>query len=98
MSKEEIKDNSFGISSVILGILSIVISGGNGIILGIIGLFFSLKQKKISKNKWSKAGLILSIIGIILGIVAIIVVTIFALKNPQLISQIQNQIANANKQ
>jgi len=69
MAKEA--DNSFGIASVILGILSIVLASVPGIIFGIIGLFFASKQKKIHANKWSKAGFILAIIGIILSVVVI---------------------------
>ncbi len=78
MKKEEIKnhsvsgDNSFGVAAVVIGILSIVFASVNGIIFGIIGLAFSLKQKKSKKNPWSKWGAILSIIGIILSIVLII--------------------------
>ena len=62
--------NSFGIASVILGILSIIfvlfviISP----VLGILGIIFAIKQKKINKNKWSTAGLVLSIIGLVLSI------------------------------
>ena len=65
-------DNSFGIVGVVLGILSIVNLGMNGIFIGIIGLFFGLKQKKIGQNKWSKAGIILNIIGVVLGIIIIV--------------------------
>ncbi len=68
-------DNSFGIASVILGILSLVcalaIIFGSlaGIILAIISLIFALKQRKIAKNSWAKWGIALSIIGLILNIV-----------------------------
>ena len=72
-------DNSFGIASVVLAILSIAFAPGVflifaygpflSIILGIVALVFALKQKKKSPNAWSKAGLILSIIGIVLGVV-----------------------------
>ena len=80
MAKEA--DNSFGIASVILGILSITTGVGVflvfpygpflGLILGIITLIFSLIQKKKSANAWSKAGLILGITGIVLNILLII--------------------------
>jgi membrane-bound ClpP family serine protease len=72
------KDNSFGIASVVLGILSVVFSltviigSFAGITLGVVSLIFSLKQNKIQKNKWSSAGLILSISGIALGIFVVI--------------------------
>ena len=71
MAKEDkiTNDNSFGTSSVILGILSIIFSSIPGLILGITALVFAMKQKKIEKNKWSKWGMLLSIIGIILSII-----------------------------
>jgi uncharacterized BrkB/YihY/UPF0761 family membrane protein len=92
MKKGENKDNSFGVSSVILGILSIVLASANGmgIILGIIGIVFSKKQEKIGKNKWSKAGFILNLIGIILGIVLLTVFIIYILKNPELYENLTN--------
>ena len=70
MAKKDKDNNYFGLASVILGILSIVfgitvIFGSvGGLVLGVISLVFSIMQKKRHKNSWSKAGLILSIIGI----------------------------------
>ncbi len=61
------KDNSAGVAGVILGILSIV-SGVAGILFGFVGFWFALHQFKHGKNKWSKWGLILTIIGFVLGI------------------------------
>lgn len=100
MEKEELKkpeDNSFGVCAVIFGILSIVLSSGNGIgiTLGVIGLIFGVKQKKIRKNGWSKTGLILNIIGILLGIVFLIYTVTYIINNPELISQLQGQLTNA---
>ena len=91
MAKEG-NDNSCGIASVVLGILSIIFASISGIILGIISLVFALKQKKIAKNKWSKAGLILSIIGIILSIIAI-VASFFLVNNSDAITQLLSQYA-----
>ena len=71
-------DNSFGIAGVVFGILSILNLSVIGIIMGILGLIFSLKQNKIMKNKWSKAGIVLNIIGIIVGIVAVIFLVKYA--------------------
>ena len=77
-SSDKSENNSYGLASVILGILSIVFALSvlfgsiAGLILGIIGLFFSIKQNKISKNKWSSAGMILSILGIALNIFVLI--------------------------
>lgn len=77
MSKEG--DNSFGVASVILGILSIVSALGlfmlfvygpvAAIILSIIGLVFASKQKKIKNNEWARIGKILNIIGLVAGII-----------------------------
>ena len=85
MKKEESvkkhSDNSFGVVSVVLGIVAIVISivfffGFGpiaGIIFGIIGLVFAMKQKKYSgKNGWYKAGFWLNIAGIIIGFLVLI--------------------------
>lgn len=97
MKKEEVEktnDNSFGTASVVFGVISIVSTSVVGIILGILGLIFSMKQKKITKNKWSKAGMILSVIGIILGIIFFVYTVISLLKNPQFLSQFQ-QLTNA---
>lgn len=88
MAKEEMKDNSSGVAGVILGILGILgggIIGWVGIVLGIIGLCFSLNQKKHGKNKWSKAGFILNIIAIALGVVAVIFGLIYLSKHPELL-------------
>ena len=71
-------ENSFGMLSVIFGILSVVLpitlvlGSFSGLIFGILGLIFASIQRKRSKNSWSKAGIWLSIIGIILSIILII--------------------------
>lgn len=96
MKKEENKeqykhniDNSCGIVAVIMGILSLLLSSLTGVIMGIIGLAFSIKQDKIAKNKWSKAGFILNIIGIIIGII-VFAVTFYSLSNdPELLAKLQ---------
>jgi hypothetical protein len=64
-----------GVIGFIFGVLSMVFSLNfplGGIIVGIIGVIFSTKQKKINKTKFAKAGLILSIIGVILSIIAVL--------------------------
>ncbi len=68
MPKES--DNSFGIASVILGILSIAFSFTIilGVFFGITSFIFALVQRKNSKNKWSVAGIVLSLIGLALSI------------------------------
>ena len=88
MKKEESKsvlhDNSFGVASVVLGILSVLLASLSGIILGIISLVFSQKQAINSANKWSRAGKILSIIGIIVGILTLVFIIFGITKNPEL--------------
>lgn len=87
MKKEEEKrkfDNTFGLASTILGILSIVFASINGIVFGIIGLVFAHLQNKRFQNSWSRAGKILSIIGIILSIILITLIIIGFIKYPEL--------------
>lgn len=81
-------DNSFGIASVILGILSITLVSLNGIILGVIALIFSNKQDKIHPNKWSRSGKILSIIGIALSVLIIVIALIIAKVYPELFANL----------
>jgi multisubunit Na+/H+ antiporter MnhG subunit len=85
MSKEETKDNSCGITAVVLGILSIVFAGLNGLALSIITLVFASKQKP--KTKWARAGKILGIIGLILSIIAIISM-VWLYQNPSVLEQL----------
>jgi len=85
-------DNSFGVTSVVLGIISLVSPAG--LILGIISFVFAKKQEKVRANKWSKAGKILGIIGTILGII-LIALNIWYVKNQGLFSQI---VAGSNVQ
>ena len=97
MKKEEIQksqDNSFGTASVVLGIIGLTISSLPGAILGFIGLIFGMKQKNMMKNSWSKAGIILNIISIIIGIALFIYALISILENPDFLAQIQSQIQN----
>lgn len=70
-------ENSFGAASVILGIVGIALGLFNspvaGIALGIVGLVFSYKQHKYGQNRWSKAGRIMNIVSIAVGVFVIIV-------------------------
>ncbi len=72
------RDNSFGVAGVVLGVMSILSVSAMGIVTGVVGLVFSIMQNKKGKNKWSTAGIALNIIGIILGIIAIIFLVNFA--------------------
>ena len=74
MPKES--DNSFGVASVIFGILSVTLSftvilGG---FFGILAFIFALVQRKHSKNKWSTAGIVLSAIGVVLAVLMLIAI------------------------
>ncbi|MEK6928531.1 MAG: hypothetical protein AABW65_01075 [Nanoarchaeota archaeon] len=83
INKKEI-NNNLGIASLILGIFSILTSMIIPLIaflIGILGIVFSVKQKNKSPNGIAAAGLVTSIIGIILGIISWII-NIFLLLNP----------------
>jgi Na+/H+ antiporter NhaD/arsenite permease-like protein len=69
-------DNSFGLASVILGIVSLgfifltffaFLAPLVGLSFAIIAFIFARKQNQLSANKWSKAGKIISIVSIILN-------------------------------
>jgi hypothetical protein len=78
-------DNSYGVVSVVMGILALVLGVTSnqiaGIALAIIALIFSKKQKEIKPNNWSKAGKITGIIGIILNIILLVVAIIILVQN-----------------
>ncbi len=61
--------NSYGIASLVLGIVSIVLSWVPliGLIAGILGIIFYTQQKRIFPNSISTSGFITSIIGIVLS-------------------------------
>ncbi len=90
-------DNSYGISSSTLGIVSLMLLfffPGGSLILSTTSLIFSIKQRKISPNGWSKAGLIISIIGLVLAILTIIS-NILLSQNPEILANVVSQSANA---
>lgn len=72
--KKEMSDNSSGVVGVVFGILSLFSLGIGGMVLGVVGLLFSIKQKKIEANKWSTWGFGLSVAGIVLGAIATYIV------------------------
>ncbi len=63
------KSTGFGIASLVLGIVSIVFCWVPvvGLVSGILGIIFSVKQRKISQNGIAIAGLVTSIIGLVLS-------------------------------
>jgi len=66
--------NGYGISGLVLGIGSIIFSWVPifGLVVGIIGLIFSIKQRGLSPNNIATAGFATSIIGIVLSLVCLI--------------------------
>jgi uncharacterized membrane protein YqjE len=70
MKKEEnCCDNSFGVASVVLGIIGAV----SGILvlpglIALMGLIFGIIQYKRAKNKWAIWGIVLSAIGLLIAI------------------------------
>jgi hypothetical protein len=68
------KKNDFGIASMILGISSVVFCWTIliGIVAGVLGIIFSVKQRKIFANGFSTAGLVTSIVGISLTVIIIL--------------------------
>ena len=83
---KEGQDNSFGVLSVTLGIVSLAIMITNnlpGLLLGVLGLIFAYKQDKIAKNKWSKAGKIVGFASIIIGIISTVVIIIYLSAHPE---------------
>jgi len=68
--KQVPSDNSNGVASLVLGILSIIFSMVPllGLILGILGIVFASKQKKIASSGAATGGMITSIIGLVFSI------------------------------
>ncbi len=81
MKREEMADNSFGVSSVIfssMGLVNTLAIPLVGIVLSVVGLIFGMMQKKRHPTTWSRWGIWLGIAGIVLNIIAIIIVILFA--------------------
>ena len=89
--------NSSGVVGVTFGILSLVafLIPVLALILAIIGFFFAWNQKKKMPNPWSKAGLWLCGIGIVLGITWNVYYVVSAAK---FVAQYQNQIQGLSQQ
>lgn len=71
--------NALAIVALVMGILSIVINcclTGVGIIPGIAGIVCAILSKKQGKSGMATAGLICSIIGIVLGVILLILMAI----------------------
>jgi len=79
--KNKTEDN-LGTASLVLGIIGvsfIFMFPPIGLILSILALVFSSKQKKIEETSYSKTGFILGLIGIILNIAIMLIVAIIVL-------------------
>jgi len=69
MPKEGKGDNSFGVASVVLGIIGSVLGVLIlPVVLSILGLIFGIIQLKRAKNTWAIWGILLSILGIIISV------------------------------
>lgn len=78
MAKTKKKD-SFGLASLVLGVLGIILflTPGVGIICGILAIHFSGKQQKIGMTEQAKFGKITGIIGLIISSLYLILVLFF---------------------
>jgi len=72
MPKERKGDNSFGVASVVLGVVGSVLGVFVfPIVISILGLIFGITQIKKEKNAWAIWGIVLSILGIIISALVI---------------------------
>ena len=71
----EKKSNNLGITSLVLGIISIVFCWVPilGLVAGIIAIVLSVKQKKIFPNGINTAGLVTGIIGSVFSVLYLII-------------------------
>ncbi|MBP5565153.1 MAG: hypothetical protein J6X45_05470 [Lachnospiraceae bacterium] len=79
------ESKGLAIASLILGIVSILCGGG---IFGIVGLILAIVAKKKGQAGPHTVGLILSIIGLVLGLIATII--IFSIYGLAIISYLGN--------
>lgn len=109
MAKEDVlisSENSYGLVAFIFGVFSILLAPAldlfifygpvAGTILGILGIIFSVKQRSVSKNKWSVWGLWLSIVGVVINVAVFVLLIKFIIPVilPK-ITEIQQQIMSA---
>ena len=75
MLEDKSDSNSYGIASLVLGIVSIVLCWVPvlGLASGIVGIIMAVKQRKISSNGITTTGLITSIVGTALSAIYMII-------------------------
>jgi hypothetical protein len=73
MTEKKSIGEGLGIAGFTLGILSIILAGGLGIGIAIVGFILCMVQQKKNPTKMGKAGLILNVIGVVVGIVFLVV-------------------------
>jgi hypothetical protein len=79
--ESKVKGNSFGASGFTLAVLSIISIGGYfGVLFSMAGFVFCLVQQRNKPTKLGKAGLILSVIGFIGGLLAMAFLTPWLVK------------------
>ena len=76
---EKMQTNSYSIASLTLGILSIIIPF-IGLILGVIGVFVSIRAKKemVGSTGLATSGLICCVVGIVFQILMVLSFLVFA--------------------
>lgn len=84
----------FDVAALVLGILSVVLAflpwgPALSILFGIIGLILGFMQKRRGQTRLGRAGMILSIIGIVLSVLAIAIAYVYLKNNPELLAQLQ---------
>lgn len=77
LPEEPTPGKGFGVASLVLGIAGLILcSFGGSVFVSAPGLLFALLAKKKGESKLSKAGLILSIIGLALGVIVLIILLV----------------------
>jgi hypothetical protein len=79
-SEKTDKPNGYGIASLVLGIVSIVLCWVPvvGLVAGVLGIIFYVQQKKTFPNGISTAGLVTSIVGLAFSVLYTIFWIFFA--------------------
>lgn len=97
MKKEECGyANSFGVASVVLGLIGSVLGVFVlPIVLSILGLIFGIIQYKKEKNAWAIWGIVLSLVGILISVLLLWQIVTAASQMQQLLATCQANPAAA---